>query len=390
MPKTIYNNEEKFLKLYNKVFSNNYKAISEPNKEVLKDFLDLLRSEGLTHARRFKYLYFFKNLYKWLNKDILEASKEDLIKLAGIIKEQKYKPSTIRDYISAVKKLYKTITVLPRYEHLESLYFWLYDRRNQFYSTRMEKSKEKELWFTEDDVMSIITNADSFRNKCFLSIIATQGTRPEEILTLRKKDITEIENGLQMRISGKTGVRSLFVYEPFVVEYTSSYLQTIPKEQEYLFEFGIKMGNKILKEICKKIEINKRAYLYKLRKFAITRDRILCLSSGAMEQKHGWAKGTKVIAHYDKSISIDYRREIEERYGLVKDHTPKSKIITKICPRCSEKNPFDRSFCGKCSQRLDVTREEMAQLNEEERIMNELMQDEEFRSLVKRKLVDKV
>lgn len=362
MNRDIYNNEAKFQKRYSKFFSGT--SLSMSNKTVLEDFFELLASEGLSYARRYKYLDFWTNLLKWLNKDVLELDKEDLIKLAGIINDKDYKQSTKGDYKDAVKKFYKSITALPKYERLNDIYIWLYDPRTTFFKKAKsgEKSdKTKEEWFTEDDVIKIISLAQTLRDKCWISLLASQGMRPEELLTIRKQDVSVIDNGIKIKVAGKTGARDLFIYESFVITNCMEYIKSLQKDQDYLFNISLKRANDILKDICEKAQIKKRAYLYKLRKFSVTKDRILGLSTGCLEQKYGWIKGTKVISHYDKSVGIDYQKEIQKKYGIIDDKGPRTKLIDKICLRCGEKNPYSNIHCCKCSLRLDITKEELMQ-----------------------------
>lgn len=362
MPETIYKHEKDFKRLFKERVTSS-KELSESNKRLLIDFFDALKGEGISFGRRLKYLNFMPNIIKWLGTDFDKAEVRDLIRLAGTIREQAYTEQTKKDYLVSVKKLYKTISILPEYKHLDKTYFWLYDRRNKYFLTSldMSKIKTKEQWFNEDDVKLILESTNNPRDKALLSILATQGTRPQEVLTLRKTDIQPIENGVVIKVSGKTGVRDVFVYEGFVITAINEYAKSIPKDQEYLFEIGLARANHILKDICKKTGINKTANLYRLRKFAVTRDRVAGLSSGAMEQKYGWKKGTKVIGHYDKSIGIDYQREMMKRYGLIKDETPESKIADKICVRCDTRNTFDKTHCQSCALDLNTTREQLTQ-----------------------------
>jgi len=365
MPKTIYNHEAELERRYQKQILDN-KQLSKANKEILIDFFNLLDAQGLTAARKKKYLGHFQKILEWIDKDLDKLTKEDLIKLSGTIKKQGYTLWTQKDYTIAVKYLYKTISVLDKYKHIEDLYIWLYDRRNKFFSAGFNKRKatREEDWLTEEDVMGIISAAENFRDKAFFSIVATQGTRPEEILTLRKTDITKIDNGIEIKISkGKTGSRVLFVYEGFVIDILSNYLTSIPEEQEYLFTFGLRNAQKLLKTLADKAGVKKRIYLYKLRKFSVTRDRIMGLSTGAMESKYGWIKGTNVISHYDKSISVDYRREIQKQSGIVTDDSPKTLLVDRFCLRCKERNAFDNTHCKKCGTSLTITKEELLSNN---------------------------
>jgi len=68
-----------------------------------------------------------------------------------------------------------------------------------------------------------------------------------------------------------------------------------------------------------------------------------------------------VIGHYDKSISTDFQKEMQQRNGIIKGEEPKTALSARVCLRCGEKNSFDLQHCGKCGLRLDITREELMQ-----------------------------
>lgn len=358
--KNIYNYQDKFEKRYKKIVTDN-KELSEKDRELWIDFFDLLRSEGLSMGRRLKYVNQIEHLWIWHGKSFTVATIESLIKLAGIINDKDYTLATKKDYLNNVKKLYKTTTQLPKYKHLEHLYFWLYDARNKFYSTTLNynKLKIKEDFLVEEDVQKILGATKTLRDKALITLLASQGTRPQEAFTIRKHDITFLENGLQIQLSGKTGLRTLFVYERYTVEAITRYLKTLRNDQDYLFDITPKQANNIVKDICKKVGISKRITLYKFRKFAVTQDRKHKVSNHTLEKKYGWVKGTKVIAHYDRTTPLDYMQEMQRKNGIISDEKPKSLFEDKVCLRCGEHNPYENEYCGKCTLKLNITKEEL-------------------------------
>lgn len=298
---------------------DNVLGLSKSNIEVLNDFFDLVKSEGLTYGRRYKHLVQITKVLQSLDKDFLSLTKDDLIRLAGKIKDnEEHSASTKSDYLGAIKKLYKTLSTHPKYEtDLDLMYLWLYDKRNKFFSTSIDRRryKSKKELLDEEEVMQIIEKANNIRDKVVFSLLATQGIRPGELMSIRRQDITKKEDEMIIEVVGKTGPRPLYVEESYVINYIEEYLKTLPDSLEHIFKITQKRLGDVLKEICYDLKINKKAHLYQFRHFAITRDRIKGLSPGAMEQKFGWVKGSKRVATYDKSTGIDYRREIREKAG---------------------------------------------------------------------------
>jgi ribosomal protein L40E len=75
-------------------------------------------------------------------------------------------------------------------------------------------------------------------------------------------------------------------------------------------------------------------------------------------------------------------------YGLKKITIEKPKLTPKICPRCDISNAYDAKFCTRCGIALDITIAN--QIDEARRttdtIMDTLMQDQEFRELLLKKI----
>lgn len=383
MPKQIYNTVEKYENLYNHLFKGapfkkGHKTLplilkinlSDANKATLKEFIDTLSSEpNVSYGRCYKYLIHLGRIIEWLNKDLENVTKEDLIKLAKEINKGAFTENTKKDFRVTVKKLYRTLSIYPKYKDIEPLYFWLYDKRNTFFKAAVNKANDrrKEEWFSPGDVKKILEFARTNEQKCLFSILATQGCRPSEALTLRKQDVTQIENGLKLKIEGKTGVRDVFVYEGIAINYITAHLKTLPNDREYVFEFGLRRAGDILKDCCKRAGITKRAYLYKFRKFCVTQDRIKGLSTAACEEKFGWIKGSQQISCYDKSVSADYQKEIKKRHGLITEKDVKTELEDTFCLRCQEKNFSTNTNCSKCGTKLRITQEELNSILDLER-----------------------
>lgn len=323
----LIDNEKRYKLRYDKIIVNNEKSFSKANIEALKDFLMLCKSEGLSSSRCYKYLVVMPQIITYLDKDLIKITKDDLIKVAGYVKGKNYTEQTKLDIIGKIKKFYKTITFIDKYKDLDPIYFWLYDKRNKFFSTNLDRTKIKKKTekLENEDVKKLIEGADNFRDKAFFSIMATQGPRPQEILGIRKKDIELKEDMIQIEISGKTGTRYLFITEEFVITYLMNHLKTIETNEEYIFPISSRRMNDLMKEICYNKGVKKSVHLYKLRKYSVTQDRIKGISEGALEQKYGWVKGSNRVRAYDQSVSMDYKNELTRKNGVI---TEKPKQIS--------------------------------------------------------------
>lgn len=371
MARQIYKHDQAFKNAYHNLMEGI--GLSNENKAIMKDFFDLLQAEGLTKARRTKYALHWKNLFKWIDKPIMELGKEELIKVAGKINDMPWKPTTQEDHFGAVKKLYATISTLPKYETMTPIYQWLYDRRNKFFKKKNGKPQEKEEWFTEQDIIDIINASNNPRDKAMIAIFASQGLRPSELLTLKQQDIKPDENGYRLKVIGKTGVRDVLIIEPWVIKHLEIWLNQLPKSEEYVFDLTLKRASDILKGLCRISGITKRAHLYKLRKHSVTQDRVKGLSSQFCEAKYGWVKASRVITHYDKSVSKDYFKELRIKYGLIEEKK-EDKFKERKCLKCSTLNEYSSKFCSSCGVNLHITQDELIRREDSQKQMAYLEQ----------------
>ena len=83
-------------------------AISEQNKKLIFEFHEYTILDGISIARRSRYLGILKNWAVILGKDFDKASKEDIMRSVRIVQEtEKYSPWTKSTYKTMLKRFYK-------------------------------------------------------------------------------------------------------------------------------------------------------------------------------------------------------------------------------------------------------------------------------------------
>ncbi len=112
-----------------------------------------------------------------------------------------------------------------------------------------------------------------------------------------------------------------------------------------------------------------------------------------MNEVFGWKQGSNMPSIYVHLSGRDVDNALLKTYGIATDtgQSPEGKLKPKACLRCKSENPSTNKFCSRCGTVLDQqTASEIVKKNLEQntanQIMDRLIQDEEFRTLLERKV----
>ncbi|MBU4245701.1 tyrosine-type recombinase/integrase [archaeon] len=174
------------------------------NKQILEGFEKFLYSRGLSILRIVKYLRTSKTIAEIYDKPFSEYTKNDCDTVMMRLRQspKKYKPNTINDFIGGLRMLFKYIdgadgkAQSPRTAHL--------------IKKATQNKLRKEDLISESELLKIISAMPSKQYQCIISLLYESGARPSEIRAIQQKDISQIENGYKLNISGKTGQRTIF------------------------------------------------------------------------------------------------------------------------------------------------------------------------------------
>ena len=107
-----------------------------------------------------------------------------------------------------------------------------------------------------------------------------------------------------------------------------------------------------------------------------------------MNQVFGWKQGSDMPSVYVHLSGRDVDDALLGVYGLKTVEQEKPKLTPKICPRCAVTNVLDAKFCSRCGLALDI--EVAVQMDKArasaDSVMDVLMQDDEFKALLTKKL----
>jgi len=366
--------------------------ITKRNSEVISKFEDYGFTISLSKKRITKYVYSLRKLAEWLDKDFEQATKEDIENLVLYIEKKGYSAWTKHDYRVIIKRFYK----------------WLkgndetYPDEVKWIKTTLKKKDVvlPEELLSEDDIKRLVDSAVSIRDKAFIISLYESGARIGELGEMHCNDVVFEETYTTLMLSGKTGSRRVIVVAS--TPYLNTWLQNHPLRDDPMAPLWVNMGTvnrykamsypglvKILKTATKKAGLRKRVAPHLLRHSRATflASRI---TEAQMNHIFGWKQGSDMPSIYVHLSGRDVDDAILGIYGLKTSEEEKPKLTPKICPRCQQSNVYDGKFCSKCGLALDINAAaqiETARMKTDD-IMNVLMEDKEFRELLKKKLKD--
>ena len=364
--------------------------ISRRNAELIEKFMEHCISIGLSKARVTRYAFALKKLAEFLGKDFDKATKEDIKELVVKIESSDYSPWTKQIFKVTLKRFYKWLKGGDR-EYPEEVK-WI----KTTLSARDRMLPEDLL--TEEEIKAMVDAMHHPRDKAFIMTLYESGARIGELGSMRIKDVKFEEKYAVLMLKGKTGPRRVMVVVS--VPYLRAWLEVHPLKDDPDAPLWVNIGTvnrfkaasyptlaKILKVAAKRAGIKKRVTPHILRHsratFLASR-----LTEAQMCEIFGWVQGSKMPSIYVHLSGRDVDDAVLGIYGLKKSEEKEPKLKPKICPRCGTVNTPDAMFCSKCGLALDI--KAAMQMEETKRridaIMNKLMEDEEFRTFMMKKI----
>ncbi|MEM1558202.1 MAG: site-specific integrase [Candidatus Bathyarchaeia archaeon] len=367
-----------------------HNPMDKRDKRLLVEFERQLLSEGITPIRVSKYLDILRRISDMLGKPFEEATAEDIKGLVYRIERSDYSPWTKHDYKVALKRFYK----------------W-FKGGNQEYPPEVKwikttlKARDELLpedLLTEEEVMRLVEACDNPRDKAFIMTLYESGARIGELGSMLIRDVKFEEGYTALTLKGKTGARRVIVVA--ATPYLMYWIQNHPLKNKSDAPLWVNMGTvnrykamsypalaKVLKVAAERAGLRKKIHPHKLRHSRAT---FLAskLTEAQMNQIFGWKQGSEMPSIYVHLSGRDLDDAVLGIYGLKKCEEAEPKLKPKLCPRCQTPNQFDARFCIKCGLALDVRvaleLEEIRRMTDN--IMDMLMKDPEFKTLLAKKL----
>lgn len=368
-------------------------AIPKSNRKAILDFSEFCFSDGLSSRRVLKYLITLSTISNMLQKEFIKVTRTDIEQFVNKIERSAYAEWTKHDYRVALKKFFR----------------WLrkteddYPPEVKWIHTTMRKNRTKlpEEILTLEEVEALVKAAMTTRDKAFIASLYESGCRISELLNLKMKQIHKHPHGFQIIVTGKKGPRRLLLIA--CAPYLTDWLNQHPKcndPQAPLWVTAdyrakrLKYGrvSAILKTTAKRASVQKAVNPHNFRHSRATH-LATHLTEAQMNEYMGWVQGSDMPSTYVhlSGRDVDHALLKLNNISVTEEKDSEKSFSLKNCPRCSLKNPPANKFCSRCGTVLDEkTARDLMKTNLEhgraDEIMDKLLQDSEFRSILGRKL----
>jgi hypothetical protein len=257
-----------------------------------------------------------------------------------------------------------------------------------------------EALLTGEELKKLAEAAENPRDRALILTHYESGCRIGETLSLRIVHVTFDKYGAVLMVDGKTGPRRVRIIA--AAPALASWLSIHPLRNDSNAPLWVGIGTvgryeallytgarAMLRRLVKKAGLHKRVYTHLMRHSRAT-ELANILTEAQMNQHFGWAQGSDRDSTYVHLCGRDVDGALLASNGIIIDRKDKKQIALTLvkCPRCGKDSGSNAHFCPACGMVLD---QKAAVVLEEERakadhIMDLLMQDEEVRKLLVRKV----
>jgi len=336
----------------------NNKEIPDANKKAIFDFKDACMVEGLSKGRIQKYMGHLYQIARWVEKEFLKMTREDMEKLVAKIEAMPYTDWTKHDCKVTIKKFFRTIRKSEDYPpEVKWIKIVIRNRR----------TKIPEELLTEDDIKRMIDAADHPRDRALVAMLYESGCRCGELLMLQIKHIQFDDYGAVITVSGKTGMRRvrLISSAPLLTQWLEVHPRRNDAESPLWVSVGVNKAkatknvrygtfNSLLRKLAKKSGITKHVYPHLFRHSRAT---FLAnhLTEFQMNQYFGWVQGSDMPATYVHMSGREIDSALLELHGIKQeDKKTEPKLSIQKCPVCAYDNAPNSKFCGRCARPLSL------------------------------------
>lgn len=338
----------------------------EGNVHYFKRYFLKMDAQDGSYIRRIRVARVLLIICNYINKDLREATRDDLDELMLQAHQHNKTPMTKKCFVRDVKYLWRLL--LPDKDEYgrEDENIIPYTVRHLYYNMDKSSEKVRKDRLTNEEYERLVASfADDKRMQALITLSHESLGRPQEILGRKIKDLELHDNYAKVTISehGKEGIGLLRCIDSYY--YLSQWYNQHPLKHDQeapLFintgrrnkykQFKPSAANKILKERCKDIGINKPITLYSLKRNGVTHCRLRGDSDVDIQHRARWTS-TKQLQTYDLSHQEDsFKIELEKR-GLITSTKKEGIKRTTTCSFCNTNNPTTETTCHTCKRPLN-------------------------------------
>jgi integrase len=334
------------------------KEITPENKAIALDFLEKLPSESISQVRVLFYAMRVIFLAQWIGKaSFRNATESDLRALATRINSLKKEDG--EDASPQTKEIYR-VSLVKLMEYLgrrEAVSWFKASKKLNNHAKLVEER------LTEEEIMRMLNNATSERDRALIAVMADAGFRIGELSSMTVGGAVKDDLGYLLTVSGKTGSRRARLTSfsiPFLLDWLRVHPRRGDKEAPLWCAttgkpLSVSGFSQVLLVLKKRLGIEHRNNVHSFRSAAVTR----ALADGMPEQiakiQFGWTQGSKMIQTYSRLGERDRDHYFAKKNGAItEDEKPAPALPKRICWKCGFENEATIFTC-KCGQPLTAT-----------------------------------
>jgi len=307
-------------------------------------------------------------IFNFVEKDLVDVTREDVDQLMLHVHRHYRTPTSKECFIKEMKRVWKTILPERDERGREDETLVPYVVRHLKNSVDKSATKLREDRLTPDEFRRLVAAfSDDIRMQALLTLMVESLGRPQEILGRKIKNVDIHDKYARIVLSerGKKGpglLRCIESYFYFTQWYNKHPLRDDP--EAYLFinlgnrnkfqQLQPTAANKLIKERCRLVGIDKPITLYSLKRNGVTFCRLRGDSDVDIQHRARWTS-TRQLKTYDLSEQEDsFKLELIKR-GILKpkDGQDEDAPHMKQCPFCHTENGIAESVCIQCHRPLD-------------------------------------
>lgn len=346
--------------------------INEHNKRLIIRYINQHYSKGISEKRCVKLLTILRNLCRMTSQHFDDFTRDDFIQTINRIKSNsKYAESTKEDYVLVLKMLFKWFE--SEDERIYSDDFKVRRDATLFYKmirdTKIRKHSkviEPSEIITESDMIEIMKQCSTVRDRAFVKLLHESGARIEEMLRLEIKDVVFDKKGnARLHIPDcKTGQRRIpLVYS---VPYLRTWIDCHPhhhnkncrlwwtdpksnRNKALQYRGARKILTKAWETLSKDSPIQKKPNNPHF--FRHSRATLLAphLTSEMLCKFMGWTPASKQARTYVHLSPEDLDKAYFIKMGIEPDDS-KNDLVPRVCSICETQNSAVADYCMKCGK----------------------------------------
>jgi len=374
-----------------------YFCKNKTNMQYFKPLIKHFEVTDLSYVQRLRRLQTFKQILHYTSKDLKNIdSKDDRQEIENIIilARKDLSDISVSYFIADLKYTWKILFPARDEKGRPDETRIPYCVRHLKRKVDVSREKLRPDRMNIDEYIKILDYASRDPRLQFYIALAYESLgRPQEILRRKLKDIKLYDNYAKIYISegGKEGCGILRCADSY--SYLLKLLDIHPQRSNpkaYIFflkegdaakGMSIALVNKMLRNICEKLKIDKPIRSYSFKRNNVTNLRLLGEDDKDIQSRARW-KSTKQLHTYDIASQEEAFEADLIKKGILKPKTKEQKKVaptTKLCAYCGIINTITAKTCSGCKRLLwkeDIEAEEKDKQKKELDLMNRLERQE--------------